>query len=549
MTPPQLLLGPLLRHVGERTATIWVETDRACEVAILGARARTFAVSGHHYALVVIEGLEPGATHPYTVELDGHAVWPEPGTGPQSTIRTLGRAGPLRIAFGSCRVAAPHAAPWSLTKDEDAEGREIDALLALAVRMRASDPSEWPELLVLLGDQVYADQVSPATKRFIESRAADRNGAPLSDVADFEEYCHLYWEAWRTPLMRWLLSTVPTTMIFDDHDVHDDWNTSDVWVREIREQPWWRERILGAYASYWVYQHIGNLSPEDLREDEIYPQVAAADDATELLRGFAARAEVEPSASRWSFRRDLGSTRLVVVDSRAGRVLDPRQRDMLDEREWEWLDAQLTGDVDHLLVGTSLPFLLAPGMHHLEAWDEAVAGGAWGGLAARVAESLRQALDLEHWAAFDRSFRRLTAVLTEVASGRRGRPPVSIVLLSGDVHHAYVAEARLPGPDVQSVVAQVTCSPFRNPLSTREQRAMRFAQSGPVRAVTRRLARRAGVPPPRIAWEISDGPWFDNQIGELEIEGRRIDVTLSKSPPGDAAQPRLDAQLDRTLAD
>ena len=221
---------------------------------------------------------------------------------------------------------------------------------------------------------------------------------------------------------------------------------------------------------------------------------------------------------------------------------------MLDEAEWQWLDAQLTGDVDHLLVGTSLPFLLAPGMHHLEAWDEAVAGGVWGGLAARVAESLRQGLDLEHWAAFDRSFRRLTELLTEVASGRRGRAPSSVVLLSGDVHHAYVAEATLPDPDVQSVVAQLTCSPFRNPLSGKEQRAMRIAQSAPVRAITRRLARRAGVKPPRIAWEISDGPWFDNQIGELTIRGRRLDVTLAKSPPGDPAEPRLEPQLERTLA-
>jgi hypothetical protein len=549
VTPPQLLLGPLLRHVGERDATVWVETDRPCEVEVLGCTARTFTASGHHFALVVVDGLEPGSSHPYSVVLDGHEVWPEAGNGaPESAIRTQGGDQALRIAFGSCRVAAPHAEPWSLTKDEHEEGREIDALLALGVRMRASDPVDWPDLLVLLGDQVYADQVSPATKRFIESRVADRNGAPLTDVADFEEYCHLYWEAWRTPLMRWLLSTVPTTMIFDDHDVHDDWNTSDVWVRQIRKQPWWRERIIGAYSSYWIYQHIGNLSPADLRDDELYPQVAAAGDATEMLRDFAVRAEREASASRWSFRRDLGSTRLVVVDSRAGRVLEPERRDMLDEAEWQWLDEQLTGDVDHLLIGTSLPFLLAPGMHHLEAWDEAVAGGAWGGPAARVAESLRQSLDLEHWGAFDRSFRRLTGLLTEVAAGRRGRAPSSIVLLSGDVHHAYVAEATLPDPDVQSVVAQLTCSPFRNPLSGKERRAMRIAQSAPVRAITRRLARRAGVKPPRIGWEISDGPWFDNQIGELTITGRRMDVTLAKSPPGNPAEPRLEPQLERTLA-
>jgi hypothetical protein len=548
MAPPQLLLGPLLRHVGERDATVWVETDRPCEVEVLGCTARTFAVAGHHYALVVVEGLQAGATHPYRVALDGHEAWPEPGgAAPPSAIRTPGGAGPLRIAFGSCRVAAPHAAPWSLTKDEHDEGREIDALLALAVQMRATDPDDWPDLLMLLGDQVYADQVSPETVRYIRSRAADRNGAPVNEVADFEEYCHLYWEAWRTPLLRWLLSTVPTTMIFDDHDVHDDWNTSDAWVRKVRKQPWWRERIIGAYASYWVYQHIGNLSPGDLRTDELYGQVAAAADATQLLRGFASRAEVEPSASRWSFRRDLGRTRVVVVDSRAGRVLDPERRDMLDEAEWAWLEDQVTGDVEHLIIGTSLPYLLAPGMHHLEAWNEAVCGGAWGRIPARLAESMRQALDLEHWAAFDRSFTRMAALLTDVAAGRRGAPPASIILLSGDVHHAYIADAELPGAGPGTVVAQVTCSPFRNPLSSRERRAVKLAQSEPARALMLRLARRAGVRPPPIAWELSEGPWFDNQIGALEIEDGRVAVTLARSPPGDPAQPRLERVLERTL--
>ncbi len=548
MPTPQLLLGPLLRHVGERDATVWVETDRACEVQVLGCTARTFTVAGHHFALVVVDGLTPASVPEYTVALDGHTVWPEAGAVvPASTIRTLGGASPLRIAFGSCRVAAPHAAPWSLTKDEHDEGREIDALLALAVQMAASGQEDRPDLLVLLGDQVYADQVSPATVRFIESRAADRNGAPITDVADFEEYCHLYWEAWRTPLIRWLLSTLPSTMIFDDHDVHDDWNTSAAWVRKIRRKPWWRERIIGAYASYWVYQHLGNLSPADLRTDDVFRQVTAADDATQVLRAFASRAEVEPSASRWSFRRDLGDTRLVVVDSRAGRVLDPARRDMLDAAEWAWLEEQLTGDVEHLLIGTSLPLLLAPGMHDLEAWNEAVCCGARGRVPARLAESMRQALDLEHWAAFERSFTRLTSLLGEVAAGRRGRAPASIVVLSGDVHHAYVADAELPGGDAHSVVAQVTCSPFRNPLSKPERRAVRLAQSRPAAAITRALARRAGVARPAVRWELSDGPWFDNQLGLLTIEGRRLDGRLARSPPGDPSSPRLETVLERTL--
>ena len=49
---------------------------------------------------------------------------------------------------------------------------------------------------------------------------------PGERVLDFEEYTELYRESWGDPTIRWLLSTVSTAMIFDDHDVHDDWNIS-----------------------------------------------------------------------------------------------------------------------------------------------------------------------------------------------------------------------------------------------------------------------------------------------------------------------------------
>src|SRR5215470_1897520 len=75
---PRLVLGPLLRYVTETEATIWVETDRACQVGILGHQARTFEVSGHHYGLVVIRGLEPGTACEYQVALDDAVRWPEP---------------------------------------------------------------------------------------------------------------------------------------------------------------------------------------------------------------------------------------------------------------------------------------------------------------------------------------------------------------------------------------------------------------------------------------------------------------------------------------
>jgi hypothetical protein len=39
-----LILGPVVRYVGTTEATVWVETDRPCEVEVLGHRAGTFHV-------------------------------------------------------------------------------------------------------------------------------------------------------------------------------------------------------------------------------------------------------------------------------------------------------------------------------------------------------------------------------------------------------------------------------------------------------------------------------------------------------------------------
>ena len=95
---PVLVLGPLLRYVGETAATIWVETDRPCRVAILGHQTPTFEVAGHHYALTVIDGLEPGQDYEYQVTLDGTVRWPEPDTPfPASVIRTVDPERPLRM--------------------------------------------------------------------------------------------------------------------------------------------------------------------------------------------------------------------------------------------------------------------------------------------------------------------------------------------------------------------------------------------------------------------------------------------------------------------
>ena len=554
-----LVLGPLLRYVDETTAAIWVEVaQRGTVTARVGDRmfeAPTFTVHGHHYALVEVDGLEPGTSNAYDVWLGDRKVWPAADSEfPPSRIRTLQPGRRNRVLFGSCRTSVPHDAQHN-------RSHGIDILRATALELPALDEHEWPDLVLFLGDQVYADETSEEMREFIRARR-DIGQPPGEELKDYEEYAHLYKVAWTEPANRWLLSTLPTAMIFDDHDIRDDWNTSRRWREEMNKLPWWHDRIVGGLASYWVYQHLGNLSPVDRADSDLWSQVRKVGrdgDAGELLDAFAERSDRDPTFTRWSYHRDFGGNRIIMLDTRSARMLDEGDRRMLDDEEMQWLDSLTTGDVDHLIIGSSLPLLLPTGLHYVEAWNEAVVGGAWGPRSAKAGEKVRQGIDLEHWAAFHQSFRQVCEMLAEVAGGKRGKPPATVCVLGGDVHHSYLAEAHLTGGRRRgpghtrwrwwkprrgrarpaatgtvpaeradsaepSRVVQLVCSPIRNPLPRAARFVVASAAYGVAWPIGLLAARSAKVPDPPFRWSLTDGPWFDNVLATLDLDGRRARV-------------------------
>ncbi|MCA1728328.1 MAG: alkaline phosphatase family protein [Actinobacteria bacterium] len=537
---PDLILGPLLRYTGETEATVWVETSAACEVEVLGCRSSTFRVGDHHYALVSVAGLEPGGEYEYEIALDGEKKWPEAGSPfPPGVIRTIEKGAPLTLVFGSCRISAPHEPPYTLSSEEDERGLGVDALYALAMRLQGEPVENLPHALVLLGDQIYAHKPPFDTLDFIRSRR-DTDKPPGEVVATFEEYARLYRDSWSDPAVRWLLSTVPSAMIFDDHEVGDDWNISEVWVEEMREKPWWNEQIIGGYASYWIYQHLGNLSPEELETEDLFQKIKAADDAGPLLHEFAYETHREPAGKRWSFYRDFGNTRLVMVDSRGGRVLEKGHRSMVNANQWGWVEEHATGGFDHLLLGTSVPVLLGPGMHHLQAWNEAVCSGVWGEQVTGWAENVRRSQDLDHWSSFRESFDALTALIQTVGAGERGDSPSSIVVLSGDVHHGYLAEATFGNGRVESPIYQAVCSPLRNSLPGKKSRLQSAGWRKPGELAGRLLARLAGIGQEKISWRLThDKLWFENQIATLKLEGRQATLTFEKAILDSSGEPNL----------
>lgn len=550
---PELRLGPLLRYVDESRATVWVETDRPCEVEILGHRERTWTVHGHHYSLVLVEGLAPDGETPYQVALDGRTVWPstDPSLavfGP-SVIRPPAPDGRFRLAFGSCRRSAPF-------DDEGWRQFGPDAMVALAKWMVGRPRSEWPDALLLLGDQVYADDPSDAVLRKLRTARGRGDASQLDgEIGNFEEYTWLYDDAWMQPAVRWLFSTVPLCMLLDDHDLRDDWNTSLTWRRWVTAQPWWHDRVVGAYASYWVYQHLGNLTPEQLAKDPTYAAMRDGTDDGErsaYLDEFAWRADTDPASARWSFYRDLGSgsrgIRLVAIDSRCSRHLEPTERAMVDSTEWAWLRRHALGaehPVRHLLLASTLPFLLAPGLHHLEGWDEAISQGAWGRRGAAFGERLRQAMDLEHWASFRASFDAVVKLLADIAE--LPDPPRTVAMLSGDVHCSYLADAALRDVEHEgTAIHQLTMSPFRNPVGRHIRWAIRLLASKPLAAALHRLARLARVGDGAIDWRITQGPWFGNGVMTLLIDDGTMDVEVEHAHL-DAGEETLGLTTRRTL--
>ncbi|MBB6119719.1 alkaline phosphatase D family protein [Nocardiopsis algeriensis] len=528
-----LRLGPLLRHAGETTATVWVETDSPCRVTVRAedgtrASARTFTVHGHHYAVCELSDLPPGAHLSYEVLLGDEQVWPEPGS-PPSILRTLDPQAPTQLLYGSCRTPTGDTPEGVVRHGPD--------LLRATARRLAREPVDGNLLLLLIGDQVYADEVQEPMRAFLRETREGSGGLPEDEVVTYGEYAELYRQAWSDPQVRWLLSTVPTLMVFDDHDVRDDWNTSAAWRRDMDRLPWWQTRVTSALGAYWVYQHLGNLSPGDRAQDPLWVRVRAAEaDTAQEVDAFALRAHEEPESYLWSHRHDVGGVRVLMTDSRCGRALgegDPSggSRSILGAAGHAWLDENLTGGFEHVVVVSGVPVLLPPAVHHLEAWNEAVCAGVWGRWPRGPGERLRQALDLEHWGAFRHSFARLSAAVGELSRGERGPAPATVLFLGGDVHFSYLARARHRDGG-GSRITQLVSSPLCNQLSPGLRRTAALSASAPVRIAGRVMAFLAGVPRPPLRWRLEGRPHFGNTIGEVSFEGRRARARWYHAPVG-----------------
>ena len=410
--------------------------------------------------------------------------------------------------FGSCRTSVPH--------DDDAHD--------LARRGRAARVRPPPDGPARGG---VARHAAPPRRPGLRRRAVRRDAGvhprtagttsrrPRSPTSRSTPSSTAL--AWTDPEIRWLLSTVPTAMIFDDHDLRDDCNTSMSWREQMDEG-----RVVAAPGDLRPRRLLGLPAPgQPVAARALVGRAArqAAHGGGRRGRGPSTRsrkhADDDPADNRWSYSRDLGDTRLIMLDSRCARQLDPGTTGGCSTRSsGPGSTRRSSGARDRLLIGSSVPFLLPSGIHDVESWNEALcAGGAWGTTGRPLVGEDPPGRRPGALGGLPPVVRGARQVLVDVAAGRRGRARHDRAALR---RRALLLPWR-KAPPTWAPIYQVVCSPIRNPLSRTLRLANVIARSAspPWSAACSSDGQAAQA---SVQWRITNGPWFPNAVATLCLD-------------------------------
>jgi hypothetical protein len=389
----------------------------------------------------------------------------------------------ISILHASCRK--PHG------RGADAL-RVADQILA----ENTTNPAWRPSALFLTGDQIYADDVAdsligtiselapvlcgadelvpwpgapppPEGRRLSTIGRGDRgaalkglftSGEAANHLVGFGEFAAMYLLAWGAaawttwpprstrfadlpdvrryrdaiPWVRRLLANVPTYMIFDDHDVTDDWNLTPGWTFRASLHPLSRRVICNALAAFAVFQGWGN-DPAPTPEGKTWPDLLHR-----VSDWVGSSTRADPAFEDSLFRRYWGFTtpphpRVLVLDTRSHRETAGRRPNapaiLLDAERLAHFYVALKEMPSPLIVVSPVPLVGPAIIDTLQSTIAAVAG--------------KEPFDLESWTASQLGYFRLRDLLHQrlrstqqrTASSPTLREPMAVIL-SGDVHYS-----------------------------------------------------------------------------------------------------------------
>lgn len=563
---PRMLAGPILRQLTRNSVTVWAALSSGGEVTLdvrpSGAgdfapisSAKPVRVGRSLWLLALTgspngDGFLPHVTYEYRLTfrepVADHidwTMWSYDGLEYPSIVGLPEKLEDFNLYHTSCRK--PHGGG----RDGLAQ---IDGIIAQAIGQ--GDATRRPHLLLLTGDQIYADDVGAPLVPRIRRLAADLVGTRETDVftkladpnarerkvggrqvtskqiglsselADnhlwtLGEFFSMYLLAWSeslwpTSLPTWaqaeaagdiaappqgesvrltsavwdkqrealvtfrdglaaarrLLANVPTLMMFDDHEVTDDWNLDYQWVSRVYANPAARRVVANGLIAYSLCQHWGNRPNRFTSPGEPESKILSAAEWNPNISGPANRSTLETvlgvpmppipepptelgglGASVAQFAYALGPSegfpfRIIVLDERTTRALPTRDgpagRISSSALERVFPPGPPPDNVPLILVAPSPVIGVRLLEYFLQPASALLPGGA-------------EFSDFETWAADDAAFGRL---LRRIASYKQA------VILSGDVHYGGTVRLVIEDPagTAKAHVAQFTSSAAKN---------------------------------------------------------------------------------------
>ena len=533
-----MVVGPIVRHVTKHTCNVWLVTTQAstpslrltqhgeslasdsiCTSVQIGEHAYIHLVSAKHEA-----GFEANVPVYYQIEFNQQELnekWQHEITAllykNQSSLSFCWTNKPQKILHGSCRK--PHY------PGDDALA-QVDSLIDSAIATQAPRP----DLLLMTGDQIYADDVSGPTLQAIHQTIdllglyhEPIEGSVISNTRELATHPHGFYEreqllpkiatntalsslffgakkkpiftsvnaqnhlissaeilamyllVWSPSLwqhvtynpdtipqqyrqkfnqeriaiegfvsqlsnVRRALAHIPVYMIFDDHDVTDDWNLTRGWEQEVYTNPFSKRMIGNALIGYLLCQGWGNAPDKcapliaDAKETYTHTGLSNQDTFIDTLLDF----------EHWSYRLDT-SPPIEVLDTRTRRW---RSESSLNKpsglMDWEALC-----EFQHAIIGKKAVIVVSAAPIYGVKFIETIQ---------RVFTFFGKALtvDAENWMAHKGTANVILNIF------RHYKTPPEFIILSGDVHYSFVYDVRLRFRRNSPHITQFTCSGLKN---------------------------------------------------------------------------------------
>ncbi|WP_286270875.1 metallophosphoesterase family protein [Thalassotalea hakodatensis] len=537
---PTLIAGPILRHVSSTEVTLWLvtstpsclslslftETEQVFEQQLTQEQHQTIDIGKHAYIhLVTLTDVALKTEQNYYYDFTFHY---------QTQNEKLSEIAPAllyqsqqycsftvpdkveRMLHGSCRK--PHF-------PSDDGLAQVDAVIEQTI----STPTERPALLMMSGDQVYADDVAGPMLSAIHQVIAllglydeTWQGAVINHSQQLydSEFCYyhrerllphtranealydkffaaskkpiftsvnaknhlvtlaecfamylLVWSSamWRLvefntpdlsaddlakftqeqqvltgfqqtlPQVARALAHIPTYMIFDDHDITDDWNLTRGWEEAAYGHPFSKRIIGNSLIAYWLCQGWGN-APKKF--------TALNKEANKYFaQGYLQLDELVERVLDWQdWHYSLQTTpKIVVLDTRTQRWRsESRSSKPSGLMDWEALSEmqqELINEPQVILVSAAPIY----GVKMIETIQ-------------RIFTFFGQPLmvDAENWMAHKGTANVMLNIFRHV------KTPPEFIILSGDVHYSFVYDVSHRFQRSQSKIVQITSSGIKN---------------------------------------------------------------------------------------